>query len=340
MENPYCSCKLTRGPQVLLDHVCKGESGPSDPAGRAADAMQAAQSVKVYEPEATARLQQSLLAMLQYNDGEGELCFAVLDALVMFISQRYTFAKNLGKVSILGTNEAAVRYLKCGGEVSEFRRLRKWLHLDPECQQTIDCAKSLCAWCETDGGQDILRNLNIEEYIVHVLKMRLSASLFPEVLRTTMLLVGAFCRGNKTNQAIFSRHMDSILLKLLREPLYYASAAKMIEEVVYNNERLSVRFSGLLVNTISELTLSPGESWLTAAIRVENPHCRCRLTRVRSSADHGRQQVLLELLDTLLIVEDHPVSVSQVQVCKGAMVSRELIETEGDHWPSARLSFC
>eukprot|EP01052_Picozoa_sp_SAG31_P004204 SAG31_NODE_172_length_21357_cov_7.616021_16_plen_1378_part_00 len=270
---------------------------------RAAEAMDAAQSVKIYDTEATNDLQTSLLAMLQYNDQGGDLCLAALQALVMFVSQRYTFAKNLKKISILGTNEAASAFLRCGEEVSEFRRLRKWLHLDKECQQTIDVAQSLCGWCETESGQDILRNLNIEEYVIRVLRMRLNSNIFPDVMRATMQLVGHFCRGNKTNQLLFARHMDGILLILLRDPLYYIDAAKMIEEVVFDNEILSVRFSGLLVGLISDLTLSP---------------------------EHGRQHVLLELVDTLLIVEGHPVSISQVQICKGAMVSTSLIETEGD----------
>ena len=295
--------------QILLDQIIEAESGGSfedettSMQQTAANAMEAANSVKVFEAEQTAKLTGGLLSMLRYNDGEADLCFAAFESLVMFISQRYTFSKNIKRVSILGTPQAAGNYLKAGGEMSEYRRLRKWLHLDDECQQTIAVADGMCRWCTTAEGQNILRNLNLEEYAVRILRMRLSSKFFPDVIRSTMRLIGNWCAGNKVNQMIFAAHMESICLKLLWDPLYYSDAAFMIKEMVYNNEVLSVRFSGMLVNTISELTSSP---------------------------EHGRQQVLLDLLDTLLIVEDHPVSVSQVKVCKGAMVSRELIETDGD----------
>ena len=81
---------------LILEHVVKSEGSvfESDNVSAGADeAMEAAQAIKIYEAEATANLQRSLLGMLQYNDGEGELCLEALNALVMFVAQRYTFAK-------------------------------------------------------------------------------------------------------------------------------------------------------------------------------------------------------------------------------------------------------
>eukprot|EP01050_Picozoa_sp_SAG11_P000861 SAG11_NODE_32_length_22830_cov_17.507941_16_plen_209_part_00 len=170
--------------------------------------------------------------------------------------------------------------------MSEYRRLRKWLHLDKECKDCIAVTNSLCGWCDTAEGQDILRSLNLEEYLIRILRMRLQSKLFPEVLSSSIRLAGAFCRGNATNQQLFAGHMDSILFKLLWEPIYFEDATVMINQVMFQNEALSVRFSAVLVQTVSELSMS---------------------------RDHGRRHVLLQLLETLLVVGENPISVSQVR---------------------------
>ena len=55
--------------------------------------------------------------------------------------------------------------------------------------------------------------------------------------------------------------------------------------------------AGVRSEWLRMLTFVParGESWPTAAIPVDNPHCSCKLTRVRSSADVPADIMKLEL---------------------------------------------
>ena len=265
--------------------------------------MDEASQVKVFQGEtAEETLTGSLLDMLRYS-ADLDLCFGAFNTLVFFLSQNFVFAQTLGNVNILGTPELARDYVSAGQQISEFRRLRKWLHLEESTRECITVTKKLINWCKTTAGQDLLRNLNLEQYLTRVLKMRMEDnSLFPELLNLCMNLVGAFCSGNNTNQEIFAKYMETILLKLLQDPDYYNQAAAMITMVVDENEHLSIVYSPKLVAAVGDLALSP---------------------------QHGRKLGLLIMLEQLLVVEDHPVTSSQVSICKGAMVSSKLIETDG-----------
>jgi hypothetical protein len=308
MENPL-------GPPKGGVAVSTGPKSPQAPVitpeelELAKSAMDEAEKVRVYKGEEEMQtLEGSLLDMLRYSQ-DLDLCFGAFNTLVFFVSQNFVFAQTLDKVNILGTTDLARNYITAGQQMSEFRRLRKWLHQEEETQQCIAVAKKLIQWCETKDGQDLLRSLSLEEYLTRVLKMRMQTESFPELLKLCMRLVAAFCLGNLANQEIFANHMESILLKLLWEPQYYGEGAAMLTAVVDENEHLSVVYSPKLVSAVGELSLS---------------------------AEHGRQIGLLIMLEQLLVVEDHPVTASQVSICKGAMVSRKLIETEGkildDEW--------
>ena len=270
------------------------------------EAMKEAASIRVYSDQAAEKsLVDSLLDMLRYRD-DADLCFGAFNTLVFFVSQNFVLVQTLSKVSILGTKDEARNFILAAQDVSEFRRLRKWLNLVPETQQCIDCCKMLLGWCQRPGGQDLMRNLNLEEYLIRVLRMRMTANpRFPELLRCCMQLTGEFCRGHTTNQFLVARHLrgDAILLNLLEDSEYYSDAAAMICCVVQENEDLSVMYTDKLMAKVGELAMSP---------------------------DHGRQQGLLQLLEVLLVVDNHPVESSQVAICKGAMKSRVLVETVGD----------
>jgi hypothetical protein len=271
-------------------------------------AMDEANKVRVYSGGSDdVELTNALLDMLRYNQ-DLDLCFGAFNALVFFISQNFVFAETLKRVTILGTDRQAAEYLAARRDVSEFRRLRKWLHKKKECDECVDVVDKIIAdWCDSVDGQNLLRDLNLEEYILRILRMRMrsgeSAVQFKHLLRRCMQLVAAFCRGNRVNQERFAVHMESILLGLLRDKEYYTDAATMLGAIVEENEVVSVGFSAILVAEVGVLAGSP---------------------------DHGRSNTLLELLEALLVVNDKPVEASQVKICKGAFVCRALIETEGD----------
>lgn len=281
-----------------------GEDAKVSVHGLAAQAMQNASQIRVYsDPEAEAQLTDGLLDMLRYCD-DPELCFGAFYALVFFVSQNFVFVQTLQRVTPLGTKEQAHDFLAAGQEVSEFRRLRKWLHQKSETQQCIDSCKRLIDWCRRPGGQDLMRNLNLEEYITRVLRMRMRDNpLFPELMRCCIQLTGVFCRTNPTNQFIVAGQFDTIVLKLLEDPEYYSEACSMICCVIAENVELSVMYTDRLMKKVGELAQSPA---------------------------HGRQHGLLALLEQLLLVDNLPVESAQIAICKGAMVSRDLIETVGD----------
>ena len=272
-------------------------------------AMDEANKVRVYSGgvDDDVELTTALLDMLRYNQ-DLDLCFGAFNALVFFISQNFVFAQTLKRVTVLGTDLQAAEFLAARRDVSEFRRLRKWLHKKQECTECIDIINKIIAdWCDTTSGQNLLRDLNLEEYLLRVLRMRMkigeSVEVFKLLLRRCMELVAAFCRNNSVNQERFATHMESILLKLLRDKDYYNAAATMLGAVVEENEVVSVSFSAAIVAEVGTLAMSP---------------------------DHGRSIMLLDLLEALLVVNGKPVEVSQVKVCKGAYVCGALIETDGD----------
>eukprot|EP01050_Picozoa_sp_SAG11_P000860 SAG11_NODE_32_length_22830_cov_17.507941_15_plen_230_part_00 len=51
-------------------------------------AMDEANQIKIFPPVEAAKLQDSLLRMVRYNDGDGKLCFSAIDGLIMVSSTR------------------------------------------------------------------------------------------------------------------------------------------------------------------------------------------------------------------------------------------------------------
>lgn len=270
--------------------------------------MAEANQTRVYQAGDETTLTASLLDLLRYDE-DLELCFGAFNALVYFISQNFVFAQTIKQVSILGTaGQRTGEYFSARRDVSEFRRLRKWLHQKQQCTECIAIVQKIIdTWCQTTDGQNLLRDLNLEEYIVRILRMRIkvgeSKDEFKKLLHKCLDLVTGFCQSNLANQNGFAKHMTSIILVFLQDPEFYTDAAEMLGAVVQENKQVSVSYSGMLVQIVGDLSRSP---------------------------DHGRSHTLLGLLETLLVVDNKPVEASQVKVCKGAFINRDLIETQGD----------
>lgn len=256
----------------------------------AEQAMEEANKVRVYGT-GNVNLTSALLDMMRYTQ-DLDLCFGAFNALVFFISQNLVFAQTLQRVTILGREEEILGYLAAKRDVSEFRRLRKWLHKKKECVDCMSLVDKLIAdWCASSDGQDLLRELHVENYIMDVLQMRLSqaesANEFRQLQQRCMDLVAAICRGNVTNQARFAVHMQTVLLPLLRDKEYYVNAAGMLSALVAGNEDVSVAFSAVLVSEVGQLA---------------------------QSLDHGRSLPMLQLLQALLVVNEKPVQAAQIKV--------------------------
>ena len=269
----------------------------------ATEAMEEADAVRVFnDPAAGDNLVNCLLDGLRYNENLS-LCLKSFATLVMFAGRNVVFCQTIKKIKILGTDEHAKIFLIAMEQVSEFRRLRKWLHIEKQCDRCIEVCGILGNWCSTTFGQDMLRDLNIEEYIVRVLSIRMPSTSFKNLIRSTLILVAQFCQDNPINQNLMAGHLQTLFMNLLWDIQYYESTVQCMTAIVHSNEPLSVGYSGALTSICGKLASSP---------------------------EHGRRLVLLKLLEQLLIVEDHPIEPSQLQVCKGAMISRNLIETAGD----------
>ena len=283
---------------------------------KAREAMMEANRIRVFSGDGDDEtLTSCLLYMLRYND-DLDLCLGSFNALVYLISLNFVFAQTLKQVTILGTDERAANYLSARSDVSEFRRLRKWLHDPDECDRcTAVATKIINDWCCDEDGQNLLRNLNLEEYLLRLLRMkRTGVSMTPlkKLMRQCMRLVAAFCSKNPVNQGLFATRIDEMLVPWMREPEFYEEAANMIAAVVEENEVVSVGYSGLLMRTVTELSVSK---------------------------EHGRNLMALNLLQKLLVVADTPVEASQVKICKGAFepMARESLmdvncDLDEDEW--------
>ena len=71
------------------------------------------------------------------------LAFTAFNTLIFFISQSFVFQKALHSVIPIGNKADATTFLEAMQTVSEFRRLRKWLHEDARCQQCIVIVEQL-----------------------------------------------------------------------------------------------------------------------------------------------------------------------------------------------------
>ena len=248
------------------------------------------------------------LQMLRYN-GDFELCFGAFHSLMLVSARDFNFLQTLQSVQILSTaNQTggdAKMFMLASVEVSRFRQLRKWLHEEDQCKECIQLAKSLQEWCKKPQARDLLRSLAMNKYVCDVLKMHLDTDIFRELQVECIHLVTQFVKEHTRNQLLLSTEIKNTFVPLLRKPYFCAAAADCVAAMTLDNENLSVNFSGLLVQVVGEVVLD--DAWATQ-----------------------RPLRILKLLETLLVVDEHPVTLSQVQICKGAMVNRSLIETEGD----------
>ena len=275
-------------------------------------------NIRVFEEQMHEdRLSNMLIDALQYNK-DGVLCFAAFNTLMGLIAQDFYFAKSLSDVSLLATETQAKVFFTLKDLVSEFRRLRKWLHEDESCKQCIDVAEKLAhnCWADVDGQQvtdsprqHLLANLGLVEYVVRVLQMRLENEQFPRLLIACLRLMAAFCDTNPKNQEVVAPDIDGIFLPLMfyapddEKPFarpYVTDSATCLIAIVSENVSLCVRYSALLTQKVAQL------------------------------AKEGlKSEQLIRLLETLLIAGGHTIVQAQVAVCKGAVVSKELIETNG-----------
>lgn len=239
------------------------------------------------------------------------LAFKAFNTLILFISQSFVFQKALHTVIPIGSTTDATTFLQAMARVSEFRRLRKWLHDDSKCQECIAIVEQLTVQCSTTAGQDLLRNLNLEEYVIRVLRMRLPGEKFDALIRKVLHLVEEFCDSNKTNQDLMAVYVEQIFLKLLNSEKYLDDAAHCLRGLIAENATQSAALSGLMVQHVSTLAMR-----------------------------FGRRLGLLSLLQSTLVVDGEPVVTSQLKVCKGAMMSKDLIEVAGalekDEWAQGR----
>ena len=201
----------------------------------------------------------------------------------------------------LTTEEEAVSYLVASGDMSEFRRLRKWLHQDDMCAECITVIDRLLEVCNTKSGQDSLRHLHLERHVYLVTQMRLQNSGFPPVLLKSLVLIGRFCAGNLQNQKLMADNAETRFLPLLDQPQYVDGAAYCLSTIVNENEQVSLKLGETLLSGVE------------ASARI-----------------HGRQLGLLALLQQTLIIDGKPVPVSQIRVCKGVTMSPHLLELNGD----------
>ena len=302
---------------IQQDHAAEFESG-----SYTKDARDKAMAVRVFEGGGTAGTESQeellcgmLLDILQYNDDEG-LCFGAFQTLIGLVAQDLFFCQTLQQVTILGTSEKASSFFGISAQITEFRRLRKWLHQEQECRQCIDVARSLLVMCKDELGlnataQNLMRDLLLHDYIMRVLKMRLNKPWFPEMIRACLELTETFCDRNSRNQEIIAPDIDDVLLPLLfysetrgGELPYVQQAARCLMAIVDENETLCVRYASLLVQKVSQLA--------------------------KTSPRNGRHVDLLRLLQRLLTADGHTIVQSQVAVCKGAVTAKELIDPKGD----------
>eukprot|EP01048_Picozoa_sp_COSAG05_P027780 COSAG05_NODE_8279_length_719_cov_0.700000_1_plen_100_part_10 len=99
----------------------------------------------------------------------------------------------------------------------------------------------------------MMRHLNLQEYTCRIMRMRLPGKEFQDLLRATLLLVGAFCQNNETNQEVMAVYFETIFLRLLQDELYVSEACEAISGIVADNMALSISLSDKLVNTVGEL---------------------------------------------------------------------------------------
>ena len=154
--------------------------------------------------------------------------------------------------------------------------------------------------CRQPGGQDMCRCLQLDKHIQAVLPMRLENKQFGEVMRMTLDLVAAYVTDHRENQVDVATNSMAALVKLLWLPEYSTNAAKCLIQTVSENEELSTQYSGMLVQQIGRIALDRDQD--------------------------DRHVALLHLLQTLLVVDNRPVAISQVQICTNCI--RQLLS----HW--------
>eukprot|EP01043_Picozoa_sp_COSAG02_P014869 COSAG02_NODE_620_length_19443_cov_91.259564_13_plen_1211_part_00 len=271
---------------------------------------------KAYATKAV--LVEMLLDALQYRDRD--LCFSSFKALVSLIAQDFYFSKTLSAMMTVSSPEDAQLFLEIQAQISNYRRLRKWVHQDNERKECIEAARGLRDILESGGterqrkAQDLMRHLKLKKALKAVLTIRLDNDDFEPLLVESLELTSVFCDCNAANQRIIASVLDQVILPLIwldsnGQMPYVRAGVKVLTAVVNENTTLCSRYAKRFVE-IAE----------AAARKLET-----------ASKGTGRVVELLHLLETLLMdPEGHTIQSAQILVCKGAKVSTELMDTTGD----------
>eukprot|EP01048_Picozoa_sp_COSAG05_P001788 COSAG05_NODE_63_length_22889_cov_41.986617_2_plen_1561_part_00 len=251
-------------------------------------------SIRAFSKDFERTLSDNLNNLMRY-DGHGEIGFAAFNSLIYFLSQQFIFSNVLKNVLTIEKPEQAKQFLEAGALVNEYRRLRKWLHEDEQALECVRVCVQLQAVCKTSMGQTMLHHLGAAEYMLSVLRMRLKGSAFESLLNSTLILVSEFCSKNKQNQELMVPHIDLVLM-LLPDPVYTDSAAHCIAGLIRDNMTL-----------VTELC----DRLLSAAVGLSKQSRNC---------------TLLDLLDSMIVVEGHPVPAVQSKVCQAAIKSENLLQ--------------
>jgi hypothetical protein len=248
-------------------------------------------SIRAFPPEQDEALAGILVDTVRLDTS---VRFMGFETVISFLSQGYAFSKILGDVVLLSNEQSAQKYMSARAAISEFRRLRKWLH-EPdqcvECVELVEGADGLISICSDYEGKNIVRCLNFEEYAFRVLRMRLNSDAFDDVMRSVLKLVASFCTDNSDNQILMSGHLDDIFIPLLSTEKYMDAAAFCIECIVGDNKELCLMLAPQLVQLAVDLT-----------------------------RQHGTHISLLSILKRLILCDGEALDENQTMVCKGVLV--------------------
>jgi len=270
-------------------------------------------AIRVFPPEMDDVLADILTDILRC---EVELRFLGFETLITLLSQGFAFSRTIRGIVQVCNREQAKTFMLARDQMSEYRRLRKWLHQDEQCAECIQVVigkpQGLMEICKTFDGQNLIRCLNIEEHGTRMLRMRLESKVFDNLIRATLDLLGRFCKDNPENQALMIKHLDEIFVPLMWIEKYMDAAAGCVMNIIGNNRELSLTNAPHLVSLVSSLT-----------------------------REHGTHLSLLMLLKSLVLCDGLVINDNQTLVCKGVLIgdvlnlSGELDENEWAEGPGA-----
>lgn len=251
------------------------------------------------------QLVHSLLDLCRYD--MPSLPLASFDTLLRFTAKNHVLVDALQQVTVIGTAIEAKQFFAAMDMVSEFRRLRKWIHIEEQCEECIKVVQHLTNTCSDYSKQTMFRHLNVSQHVVAVLQLRLKSKTFENLLCQVLDFCYFFCIGNTENQRLMAGHIDSVLMPLLHNNVYTDSAAHCLRAILHENEQLVNNLYSQIIMTASLLTKK-----------------------------HGRQVHLLHLLKCLPHACGKPVINAQMLICKIAVQDRKLIDCGGslekDEW--------